>query len=54
MEIELCRAKPQASFTARLTSRAVAKAELSDPTVPILALNLFQGQYLIGGRKLIG
>ena len=24
---------PQASFTARLTSRAVAKAEHSDPTV---------------------
>ena len=27
------RAKPQASFTARVTPRAVAKAELSEPTI---------------------
>src|SRR3989344_9039097 len=33
METGCCRASAQASFTARATTRAVAKAEASDPTV---------------------
>ena len=49
------RVKAQASFTARPTSRAVAKAELSDPTVrEIEFCNCIFNFLEIGRRKLIG
>ena len=39
METGRGRANAQASFTARATTRAVAKAEVSDPTVTDLRLD---------------
>ena len=50
METGRGRANAQASFTARATTRAVAKAEVSDPTV----LPRLYGGVEVGRRKLIG
>ena len=45
------RAKPQAGFTARLISRAVAKAELSEPTVRLVKFILLN--MVLEARKII-
>ena len=50
METGRGRANAQASFTARATTRAVAKAEVSDPTVFLVA----RLDIDIGRRKLNG